>query len=159
MCECVCSCPHPDTNRWQVAHHEEGCKGGVKEEGDPLGGCSWDAQAANTGCVCWRNTEKKTHNKRITVQLLIVVTAQLHGFVIPKLGILTCDFLKWSAFTPKLYLLLKLTSYSYTFITYINICNINMHMWLIDNHFVNNGFVSLSNTIIPANMNNNITPK
>lgn len=43
------------THRRQVSHHEEGCEGGVKEEGDPLCGCSWDAQAAYAAGVCCRN--------------------------------------------------------------------------------------------------------
>lgn len=45
------------TNRRQVAHHEESCESGVKQEGDPFGGCSWNTQAANArrvGC----NTSK-----------------------------------------------------------------------------------------------------
>lgn len=66
-------------HRRQVAHHEEGGEGGVKEEGDPLGGRGWDAQAAHAGrvgcrevkereaCVmdCWSNVGKDvlTHLK------------------------------------------------------------------------------------------------
>lgn len=46
---------HAVTNRRQVAHHEEGREGGVKEEGNPLCGWGWDAQAAYAGCVCYRD--------------------------------------------------------------------------------------------------------
>lgn len=109
-CDCVCPCYHSDTNRWQVAHHEEGCEGGVEEKGDPLGGCSWDAQAADAACVCWRDTH--TH-KNIT-NALIIVTLQLHGFVILQLRTITCDFLKWNVFTLKPGPFLKQNSHFYT---------------------------------------------
>lgn len=56
---CVFLGSYPFTNRRQVAHHKEGCEGGVKEEGNPLGGCSWDAQAAHAGCVCYKNREQE----------------------------------------------------------------------------------------------------
>lgn len=46
-------------HRRQVAHHEEGGEGGVKEEGDPFGGCGWDAQAADAGGVGCRREKMK----------------------------------------------------------------------------------------------------
>lgn len=60
------------TNRRQVSHHEERCESGVKEEGDPLGGCSGDAQAADAGRVsCGRKNkhEPKLMNKCILMQM------------------------------------------------------------------------------------------
>lgn len=49
------------TNRRQVAHHEESCESGVKQEGDPFGGRGWNTQAAYAARVgCKRITNNPT---------------------------------------------------------------------------------------------------
>lgn len=62
----------------QVSHHEEGCKRGVKEEGNPFCRCSRDAQTAYAGCVCCRY--KKARRVRAKMQVIIQTFSLLQMF-------------------------------------------------------------------------------
>lgn len=53
-----------DAHRRQVAHHEESREGGVEEEGDPLGGCGRDAEAAHAACVCCTDGTRRRFRER-----------------------------------------------------------------------------------------------